>query len=367
MEKTIQWINVQNTLLVRQMKKPSDDITDTQWSTIKHVLDVMSGFANDEGDNIYPSYKLISEYTALGERTVYRSIAYLLKHKILLKKQSYSLNIPLVIQLATDCQTVVDDLRVDQLLSIGQESLPNRQNQLSIGQESLSIGHINKELITISKKQQQQQPREREGTVVVVLFNKLCSYGFSEEETNSLLTQYGERHIGGNLAYFEVRHSERPIQNIAPWLRKAFSLNWAKVVPQSIPQAIPIAAEAIVSEEPTLDALKGFWISMPRKDRQAAIQEAGIVGRLFIEMLDNSFERDGSGKVDYLKDEFCDHTLFKDLCLYNLSIRYQKSLLAPNLDDFRPSETIEEPVKPLLRESHAKSILEIISQSHNSW
>src|SRR5271157_3029933 len=262
------------------MKKPSDDITDKNWVPVKHVLDVMSGFANDEGDNIYPSYKLIAQYTGLGERTVYRAIAYLLKHKILMKKQSYSLNIPLVIQLAADQQTVVDqpidEYTVHQTVTTVHQTV-NDSELLSTGQSLLSTGHINKELTTTISKKQQQQTREREGTVAAVLFNKLLSYGFLEKETNLLLTQYGERHIGGNLAYFEVKHQVRPVGNIPAWLRKAFSLNWANVTAP----AVAVVAMSPVADEPTLEALKGFWVSLPLADRQASIQKAGTVGRLF--------------------------------------------------------------------------------------
>lgn len=346
MERSAQWISVQNTLLVRQMKKPSN-LTNKQWSPIKHVLDVMAGFASDEGKDIYPSYKLITQYTGLGERTVYRAIQYLLKEKILFKHQSYSLNLPLIEQMRTVYQTVAKELTVYQTVPTVYQTV-NEGDLLSTGQSLLSGRHINKELITISKK--------TTNNVVAELLKRLIGYGFSEQETNSLIDQFGERHVGGNLAYFELKHQVKPIDNIPAWLRKAFRDNFAKV-------AAPVIVVPPVSgypDEPALDALQEFWKSMSREDRLWAIQEADAKRRLFIDLLDNCFEVDGSGKLDYLRDEFCAHWAFKELCRYNLSFQYKKTRLDSNLGDLMPSRPILETPKSDIRQSQAKTLLEII-------
>lgn len=348
--KNATWLNIKTTMAVRKMKKP-DDLTDAQWPSIKHVLDVMAGFANEEGDNIYPSYQVIAQQTGLNERTVYRAIAYLLKAKYLIKKPHYCLNLQEIqglcpTDLLTQCQS--EEKVTDTQSVVTDTQSVNGSDLLTQCQKSLTHSHHSNNIYknTISKKQ-------TTNTRALALLDKLLQLEINQELSESLLVEFGEAYLESHLNYFEVKRKIQRIDNPAAWLTKAIRENYAHASLGSV-QEVTRTNESKHSGKPPLDDLKTFWRGL-EADRKMQIYNETIKQVPSIEYLTLG----SKDKLQPIDDGFEDGAAFKDLCAYRLRHEYLESLYGHPEKDFKPSN----PTLPLVetpRQSEPTTLAEIL-------
>ncbi len=312
------WVNIKNTILVRNMKKP-EEFSGAQWATIKHVLDVMAGFSNDDGTNIYPKLKIIQNYTGLSKRCVARSLSCLLKQNILTKKKHYCLNIPLIESLSGVSQAQICAIQTSDIYTGDHkahegvhkalsetEKVPNRHHEVSNSHPLL-----NKQLTNTLEK--------TTTTEVVVLVEKLTSEGFLEKEASQQLLEYDTDRINRNYLAFTTRKSK--INNPVAWLKDAFKNDWAKSNLNALEGHqgdSPPSQHNPKPKTPTIEELTAYWLRSPPEKRQIIYDEAKVV----FTYLD--YQLYGA---DPLSDEFTSHHAFLSMwsALHRTEYRKPKS------------------------------------------
>lgn len=287
------WVNIDNTILVRNMKKP-DSCETSYWGTVKHILDVLAGFSDDEGKNIYPSISVMKQRTGRSKSTIYKTIDYLIKEKILLKDKHYCLNIPLIESLKCPSVRLSEDISPRVRQDSPRVRLSDPQSVSQEESESACETTLNKQLTNTLEK--------TTTTAAASLVEKLVSEGFSEDEAKQQLVDYDTERINRNYLAFNLRKTK--INNPVAWLKDAIKNDWGKSDLNGLgghPGDSPPSKPHRPSKTPTIEELTAYWLRSPPSKRQIIYDEAKVV----FPFLDNQLYG-----VDKLSNEFTAHHAF---------------------------------------------------------